>query len=297
MTDVNGSNENHDSAGPAGETPVTATPVPATPVTATPETVTPMTVPAARRGGLRPWMWLPVAGFAVLSIAGAVGAGLLLGGSVVDQVNAGRAGVPSLPPEADIAEPTEAPTSSAESTEIVAGALITLDEHVDIGSTFPIWGYPIQTGWEIVTFDQAGINQSENAALDCLFTSSQNKQPAYDLDATDDLSDTLATMDILEQAQLDSGPQAALVGELGSTDFGVNLPGAEERIEFLTTRIDYMEPERGVSYTNEIAVRAMPLAESAMYIVVTCPTALVDAGDSPFEELRAGLAVVVENAP
>lgn len=289
MTDVNGSNENHDSAGAAGESPETATPEPATP----------MTVPAARRGGLRPWMWLPVAGFAVLSIAGAVGAGLLLGGSVVDQVNAGLAGVPSVPTEAatDIAEPTEAPTSSAESTEIVAGALITLDEHVDIGSTFPIWGYPIQTGWEITTFDQGGINQSKNAALDCMFTSSQNKQPANDLDATDDLSDTLATVDVLEKQILDTGTDAVLVGELGITDFGVNLPGAEERIEFLTTRVDYKNPESGVSYTDEIAVRAMPLAESSMYIVVSCPTALVESGASPFEELRAGLAVVVETAP
>jgi len=309
MTDANGSNENHDSAGAAGEspetappetaTPETATPMMATPEMATPMTAAPMTVPAARRGGLRPWMWLPVAGFAVLSIAGAVGAGLLLGGSVVDQVNAGRAGVPSVPTEAatDAAEPTEAPTSSAESTEIVAGALISLDEHVDVGSTFPIWGYPMQTGWEIITFDEAGINQSENAELGCLFTSSQNKQPALDLDATDDLSDTLATIDSLEQQQLDSGNQAALVGELGSTDFGINLPGADERIEFLTTRLDYMEPQAGVSYTNEIAVRAMPLADSAMYIVVTCPTSLVDAGNSPFEELRAGLAVVLEPAP
>ena len=290
MTAANGSNENHDSAGAAGPTGPTG------PTGAAPEPATPMTVPAARRGGLRPWMWLSVAGLAVLSITGAVVSGIVLGGSVVDQVNAGRAGVPSVPTEAatDFAEPTEAPTSSA---EIVAGALITLDEHVDIGSTFPIWGYPIQTGWEITTFDQGGINQSKNAALDCMFTSSQNKQPAYDLDATDDLSDTLATVDVLEKQILDTGTDALLVGELGITDFGVNLPGAEERIEFLTTRVDYTNPESGVSYTDEIAVRAMPLAESSMYIVVSCPTALVESGASPFEELRAGLAVVVETTP
>jgi len=250
-----------------------------------------------RPGGLRPWMWLPVAGFSALVIAGAVGSGFLVGGSVADQVNAGRAAEAPAASATELAEPTAAPTETAESAELVAGALITLDEQVDIGATFPIWGYPMQTGWEILTFDQGGINQSKNVELGCLFTSSQNKQPAYDLEATDDLSDTLASINSLEQQQLDSGNQATLVGEFGSTDFGINLPGAGERIEFLTTRIDYMEPELGVSYTNEIAVRAMPLAESSMYIVVTCPTALVDAGGSPFEELRAGLAVVVEPAP
>ncbi|MEC5183222.1 hypothetical protein RCH12_000669 [Cryobacterium sp. MP_3.1] len=282
MNDANEANTHQEPAGAAGEPAVVDAPVSG--------------APEKRRSALRPWLWLPVAGFAVLSVTGAVVGGFLVGGSVVDGVNAGRAGVLAVPTEVatDVAEPT--PTSSAESTEIAAGALIPLDEHVDVGSTFPIWGYPMQTGWEILTFDQAGINQSENVELGCLFTSSQNKQPAYDLDATDDLSDTVATMATFEQQQLDAGNQATLVGDRSSTDFGINLPGADERIEFLTTRIDYLEPEMGVSYTNEIAVRAMPLAESAMYIVVTCPTALVDAGQSPFEELRAGLAVIVEPA-
>ena len=38
----------------------------------------------------------------------------------------------------------------------------------------------------------------------------------------------------------------------------------------------------------------MPLSESFMYIEVSCPTALVDAGQSPFEELRGGLEVTTE---
>ena len=38
----------------------------------------------------------------------------------------------------------------------------------------------------------------------------------------------------------------------------------------------------------------MPLSESFMYIEVSCPTALVDAGESPFEELRDGLEVLIE---
>jgi len=243
------------------------------------------------RGALRPWMLLPVAGFAALVIAGSVVSGFAVGNGVVDQVNAGRAGSPA------VAAPTASATELAAPTELAAGALITLDEQADIGSTFPIWGYPMQSGWEITIFDQDGINQSENTELGCLFTSSQNKQAAYDLDATNDLSDTLATVDTLEQDLLAAGNDAALIGELGSTDFGINLPGADERLEFLTSRVDYTNPELGVSYTNEIAARAMPLAESFMYVVVSCPTALVEAGGSPFEELRAGLAVIVETAP
>jgi len=247
------------------------------------------------RGGLRPWMWVPVAGLAALVIAGAVASGSLVGGSVADQVNATRAGLdPSLPtpPATEPAAPAPAPTSGAD----LAGqaGILSLDEQVDLGGTFPVWGYPIQDGWGITVFDEQGINQSENGELGCQLTSSQNVQSAYDVSATDDLTDTLATVDALEQQLLSGGNNATLVGELGFTDFGINLSDAAERIEFLTTRIDYVDPEQGVSYTSEIAARAMPLSESFMYIVVRCPTSLVDAGGSPFEQLRAGLAVIID---
>ena len=247
-----------------------------------------------RPGGLRPWMWLAIAGFSALVIAGSVVSGLLVGAGVAEQVNAGRAAAAPSPSATEFAEPTAAPTDAEESTELVAGGLITLDEQVDLGGTFPVWGYPIQDGWGITVFDEQGINQSENSELGCQLTSSQNVQSAYDVSATDDLTDTLATVDALEQQLLSAGNNATLVGELGYTDFGINQSGAEERIEFLTTRIDYLDPDLGVSYTNEIAARAMPLSNSFMYIVVRCPSSLVDAGGSPFEELRAGLAVIID---
>jgi len=38
----------------------------------------------------------------------------------------------------------------------------------------------------------------------------------------------------------------------------------------------------------------MPQVEAFMYLVVSCPTALVEAGDSPFDELVAGSAVIFE---
>lgn len=248
-----------------------------------------------RPGGLRPWMWLPVAGFSALVIAGAVGSGFLVGGSVADQVNAARTGqyVPLPTPSAtEFAEPTPAPTSGSD----LAGqaGTLSLDEQVDLGGTFPVWGYPIQDGWGITVFDEQGINQSENSELGCQLTSSQNVQSAYNVGATDDLTDTLATVDALEQQLLSAGNNATLVGELGYTDFGINVSDSVERIEFLTTRIDYLDPDQGVSYTSEIAARAMPLSESFMYVVVRCPTSLVDAGGSPFEELRAGLAVIID---
>ncbi|WP_103460539.1 hypothetical protein [Cryobacterium zongtaii] len=284
MNDANGANTHQEPTGAAGDPAVAGAPVSG--------------APEKRRSALRPWLWLPVAGFAVLSITGAVVGGFLVGGSVVDGVNAGRAGVLAVPTEAatDVAEPTDAPTPASTSGADLAGqeGTVSLDDQVDLGGTFPAWGYPILDGWGVTVFDEQGINQSENSELGCQLTSSQNVQSAYDAGATDDLTDTLATVDALEQQLLSAGNDATLVGELGFTDFGINLPGAAERIEFLTTRIDYVDPEAGVSYTNEIAARAMPLSESFMYIVVRCPTSLVDAGGSPFEELRAGLAVIID---
>ena len=250
-----------------------------------------------RRGGLPGWAWALIGGGALVMIAIMVTVVIVVS-SVLGAIGHGQAEPVETPAPAasDSAPATEAPAAGSTLTEGEAG-IFSLDDQVDLGDTFPVWGYPFQDGWELVLFDQEGVNQSENAELGCLFTSSQNVQPAVDVTATDDLTDTLATVDVLEKRLLASGPEAKLVGELGSTDFGVNLAGAEERLEFLTTRVDYMNPEAGVSYTNEIAVRAMPLAEALMYVVLSCPTSLVDAGNSPFEELRAGLAVVTGLGP
>jgi hypothetical protein len=253
-----------------------------------------------RRRGLPGWAWALIAGGAVVFIGVIVILGLaasaILGTVTRVEDTADQPVAPSAP--AVTATPsTPVPTESAaapNSEDEATGNLIALNEHADLGESFPIWRYPILDGWEITVFDQEGINTTENTDLGCTFTSSQNKQPAQDVTATDDLTDSLATFEVLENRALDAHPDAELIGELDTTSFGVVYPGGEGSLEFISSRVDYLDEATNVRYTSEIAGRAMPLAESFMYIEVSCPTALVDAGQSPFEELREGLEVLIE---
>ena len=253
-----------------------------------------------RRRGLPGWAWALIAGGAVVFIAVIVVVGLTASAILGAVTRAGDAAdqpaSPSAPAGTDTPStsvPTE-PAATTNGADDVARGLISLNEHADLGESFPIWRYPILDGWEITVFDQEGINTTENIDLGCTFTSSQNKQPAQDLDATEDLTDSLATFEVLEDRTLDAHPGAELIGELDTTSFAVAYPGGEADLEFISSRIDYLDEALNVRYTSEIAGRAMPLAESFMYIQVTCPTALVDAGQSPFEELRGGLEVLIE---
>jgi hypothetical protein len=258
-------------------------------------------VPARQpRRGLPGWAWALIIGGAVMVI-GVVVLVALAANAILGAVSrADDAATPPVPPPAATAtaaapETTE-PGASAESPGAVdaAGALISLNEQADLGSSVPIWRYPILADWEITTFDQGGINTSQNSALGCVFTSSQNQQPAQDVTATDDLTDSLATFEVLEDRKLVEFPGAELIGDLGTAEFAVAYPGGQASLEFITSRIDYLDQDLNVPYTSELAARAMPLAESFLYIEVACPTALVDAGQSPFDELRDGLEVLVE---
>jgi hypothetical protein len=249
------------------------------------------------RRGLPGWAWALIIGGAVVVITVvvlvALAANAILGAVSRADDAASR---PVPPPAATATALAPEATGSTEPPGAgdAAGALISLNEQADLGSSVPIWRYPILADWEITTFDQGGINTSQNSALGCVFTSSQNQQPAQDVTATDDLTDSLATFEVLEDRKLLEFPGAELIGDLGTAEFAVAYPGGRASLEFITSRIDYLDQDLNVPYTSEIAARAMPLAESFLYIEVACPTALVDAGQSPFDELREGLEVLVE---
>lgn len=225
--------------------------------------------------------FMVVVAFVVNSLLGAVAAGDT-GGQPVAAPTAGAT---------ETAMPAESATPSA-TDDAGSGTVTSLDESFDAGS--PFWGFPILDGWNVTVMDQGGVNQAENPELGCLFTTSQNRQPAYDLDATDDRSDTEASIESLAQQMVDSVDDAAMVGDLGSADIAISTPGSSERLEFATAKVEYVNPDDGGSYTNELAARAMPLTESYLYFVVSCPASVTDAGQSPFEELRERLAIVVE---
>jgi hypothetical protein len=138
------------------------------------------------------------------------------------------------------------------------------------------------------------VNQATNADLGYLFTTSQNRQPPVDAAATDDRTDTEATLEFLTQQMVDSVDTAEVVGGFGSTEVAVGLPGSTDTLQFATSRVEYINPNDGSPYVNDVAMRAMPLSEAYLYLVVSCPGTVVDAGDSPFEGMLDEVAVIFE---
>ena len=253
--------------------------------------------PPPRRGGLPGWAWALIAGAAVLLVGIVVVAVIVvnsvLGGITSPAVTEEPLAAPTAAATAEPA-PSATPTGQPSADGELQSGVTSLDDHVDQGTSVPVWRFPLEDGWEITVFDQQGVNQAQNDELGCLFTSSQNKQPAYDVGATDDRSDTEASIASLTQQMVDSVDEAAVVSPLGSADIALTQAGSEDRIEFATSRVDYVNPQNGQDYTNEIGARAMPQAEALMYYVVSCPSAVVEAGNSPFADLGEALAVVFE---
>lgn len=255
-----------------------------------------------RRGGLPGWAWALIGGGALLLIAIIVVIvivvnsvlGAVTASSRTDDSTAVPAPVATETAPADdsagaSATPTTKPTEAAGSG---AGTVTGLDVQADLGA--PFWSFPILDGWEIGVFDQEGVNQATNAELGCLFTTSQNRQSPVNADATDDRTDTVETLEFLTQQMVNSVDEAEVVGELGSTEVAIGMRDSAEALEFATSRVEYINPDDGGPYVNEIAMRAMPLSEAYLYLVVSCPAEVVDAGNSPFEEMLGEAAVIFE---
>jgi hypothetical protein len=251
-----------------------------------------------RRGGLPGWAWALIGGGALLLIAFLVVIVIVIN-SVLGAVSASSrtddsTAVPApvateTAPADDSAAPTTKPTDVAGGG---SGTVTSLDVQADLGS--PFWSFPILDGWEIGVFDQEGVNQATNAELGCLFTTSQNRQSPVNADATDDRTDTVETLEFLTEQMVNSVDEAEVVGELGSTEVAIGMRDSAEALEFATSRVEYINPDDGGPYVNEVAMRAMPLSEAYLYLVVSCPAEVVDAGDSPFEEMLGEAAVIFE---
>lgn len=254
-----------------------------------------------RRGGLPGWAWALIGGGALLLIAIIVVIVIVVN-SVLGAVSAsGRADEPSAAPAPvatetapadETAAPSATPTTKPTEAAGTASGSVSLDEQADLGS--PFWSFPILDGWEIGVFDQEGVNQATNAELGCLFTTSQNRQPPVDTTATDDRTDTEATLEFLTQQMVDSVAEAEVVGGFGSTEVAIGIGDSAGTLEFATSRVEYINPKDGGPYVNELAARVMPLSEAFLYVVVSCPASVVDAGNSPFEAMLDEVAVVFE---
>ena len=253
-----------------------------------------------RRMGLPGWAWALIIGAAVVMI-GVIVVVVIVVNSVLGAVSGNNpAAAPTAVPTSDA--PASAPATEAASTatptaqptkaaQAGSGTAISLDEHVELGT--PFWSFPIEDGWVMREPGQAGVQQADNAELGCLFTTNQLTMPPFDTEATSDRNDTESGLQSLEQQMLAAADPSDVVPGVDSVDIAVSVAGGSESIEFAASRVEYADAE-GVAYTNDFAARAMPEAEAFLFYNVSCPTAVIDSGDGPFEQLTERLAVVFE---
>jgi hypothetical protein len=285
------------------EPAVPAVPLPPTSVdagTPGPPTGPPAGPPAPPRKGLPGWAWALIIGAAVVMIAVIVVVVIVvnsvLGAVAGDNSAAEPTAVPTAAgtesaPATEAATPSATPTAKpTKAADAGSGTAISLDEHVEFGT--PYWQFPIEDGWVMAPYIAEGVSQADNAELGCKFTTNQVTKPAADLAATGDGSDTESALVILEQQFLAEMPTAEVVGSHGSTSIAITMPAGSDGMEFATSRVDYTVS--GVDVANEFAARAIPQSDAFLYYNVSCPTAVIDAGNSPFEQLTEELAVVFE---
>jgi hypothetical protein len=253
-----------------------------------------------RRKGLPGWAWALIIGGAVVMI-GVIVVVVIVVNSVLGAV---RGSTPAADP---VAVPTSSASESAPATDAApsatpttkptkapgggSGTLLGLDATADLGT--PYWSFPIEDGWVMREPGEAGVQQADNAELGCLFTTNQLTMAPFDTAATSDRSDTESGLQSLEQQMLAAADESAVVAGAGSVEIAVSVAGGAERIEFAGSRVEYVDQE-GVAYTNDFAARAMPDAEAFLFYNVSCPSAVLDAGESPFDDLTERLAVVFE---
>lgn len=245
--------------------------------------------PPGRRG-LPGWAWALIAGGAAITIAVIVVVALVatsLLGALSSGNQAGEEPVAPANPTAPAAGESATPAPAAGAS----GTVVTLEEHADLGASLPVWLYPVQAGWETLAAEEDGVSRFTNAQTGCLLSTSQHTESPDDPEATGDMTDSLTKIEHIEQGLLDGRTGAELIGELDRTEFSASTPAGQGNLEFILSRIDYLDDAVNLSYTHEIALRAVPLSEAILMVVLTCPTTVVDAGDSPFGELRADLTV------
>ncbi|TQO20370.1 hypothetical protein FB472_2001 [Rhodoglobus vestalii] len=187
------------------------------------------------------------------------------------------------------------PTPSAERPG-VAGApsssvdRIPLDGSADFGGP-PVWNVLLDPSWEILKFDENGVNMFQNADSGCLLLTSQNEQDVAPVEAGDRVaSEQLLSQQIDTFAAVD--PNASVL-DSRSVDIAVGAAGSGSTIEFSSATLQ-RTLSSGNAETMELIARSLPASGSFMWAVVSCETGIYEAGESPFTGITKVLAVTVD---
>ncbi|MBH0116473.1 hypothetical protein I6E52_06395 [Salinibacterium sp. NG253] len=238
----------------------------------------------AAKSGLPGWAWaLIIAGG--LFVIGMIVTVVVVAVVIVGAANKEDCSLPGscgqgLPP-ITAEEPIE------ELTEPASGERITLDGNANFGEP-PVWGVTLDPEWEILVFDEDGINSLGDPTTGCNIVTSQ-RQTAVSTPTGGDLAASEAAMQEEVEALIVSGVSMQEL-DSGTVDIAVASESSGVSIEFLTS-VRYQESSEGASRVSELLVRGMPASGSIMAALVVCETSVYEAGESPFNDLISGLAV------
>ena len=190
----------------------------------------------------------------------------------------------SVPPEASTPSSTAPSATTEPETDAPTGSStgnVSLDNAFVLGTSSPaIWKVTYGDGWEITTLDQEGVTVQTNAALNCTFTTVQNRQVPVNLPLTNDREDTELTVQALQQSFLSQAPDAVITNTPGLAipygEFGIY----EADVEFAGFRADYVRADNGELWSSMFVTRTMPQIEGMMYSVLNCNKDTIDADET-----------------
>ncbi|QYH35300.1 hypothetical protein [Salinibacterium sp. M195] len=238
---------------------------------------------AAAKSGMPGWAWALIIGGGVVLI-GMVIAVVIIVVIISGALNRGDCSLPGscgqgLPPVTS-EEPADEPADGS-------AERITLDGNADFGGA-PVWGVPVDPAWEVLVFDQDGINSFRDPESGCYIVTSQ-RQTAVSNPADGDIAASEAAMQE-EIAALMSITSTIEELDSGTLDIAVATQSSGISIEFLTSA-QLQTVSAGDMRVSEILVRGMPSSGSIMSTLVLCSANTYETGESPFSDIASQLTV------
>lgn len=182
---------------------------------------------------------------------------------------------------------SSSPSASSSASASPAGkGVLTLADDKGVSGT-PYWGLNKVDGWEIVVFDQQGLNQMKNATTGCQLTSYQAKlkdKPASDADGSKNLTGNyFLALKRKAASTKDLGTSTVVLGRGFTSDL-------ENGVEFYLGAMDYVGTDK-VARRSVVASRAFTKEGNALQLILTCKPTALPGGDAT-KKLMQELALI-----
>lgn len=221
--------------------------------------------PPQKRKGLPVGAWIGIIGGGVLLLALVLVAAFMI---LPRLLGIGFAVDPSAPtglPEQQTPDTTPEGSGTAGSS-----GTVTLDDQLDY-SAGPFWSVPLNSDWDVDTFDVGGYNRFSDPTTGCKILTFQGEgDPAETSN-----SDRVATRNLIEVALTIGLPWEATsnptVEESGSENLLMDFGDEVELAKYVATY-----PAADGDRERQILLRAFTPGNAALYAEVDCPTAEID---------------------